>query len=138
MASVPAPAALWPQCTSSGSLSPGKKPSTRRVGELRVITPAGSEEIALWSLSPKEGVHKAFMGWFFWVRAWRTRVRTGKVIDEGTSLQKQMYGRGMVGAVGWTLFSHHGQGLSFLPFFFFFCLFAISWGCSRGIWRFPG
>ena len=59
--------------------------STWRVGEFKFITPAGSEEIALWSLSPKEGVHKAFMGWFFWVRAWRTRVRTGKVTDAGAS-----------------------------------------------------
>ena len=36
--------------------------STQRVGELRFITLAGSEEIALWSLSPEEGFHKAFMG----------------------------------------------------------------------------
>ena len=43
--------------------------STRRVGELRFITPAGSEEIALQSLSPEEGFHKAFMGYLFWVHA---------------------------------------------------------------------
>ena len=28
--------------------------------------------------------------------------------------------------------------LLYLVNFFFFCLFAISLGCSRGIWRFPG
>ena len=44
--------------------------STRRVGELRFITPAGSEEIALQSLSPEEGFHKAFMGYVFRVQAW--------------------------------------------------------------------
>ena len=44
-------------------------------------------------------------------------MRTGKVIDAETSLQKQMCGGGVVGAVGWTLLSHHGRGLSFLPFY---------------------
>ena len=43
--------------------------STRRVGELRFITPAGSEEIALQSLSSEEGSHKAFMGYVFRVQA---------------------------------------------------------------------
>ena len=65
--------------------------STQRVGEPRFITPAGSEEIALWSLSPEEGFHKAFMGYLFRV--------------------------GAVGAVGWPLLSHHGQSLSFLAFY---------------------
>ena len=32
--------------------------STRRVGEFKFITPAGSEEIALWSLSPEEEFHR--------------------------------------------------------------------------------
>lgn len=40
----------------------GNPASTRRVGELGFITPAGSEEITLRSLSPEEGFHKAFMG----------------------------------------------------------------------------
>ena len=44
--------------------------STRRVGELRFITPAGSEKIDLKSLSPEEGFHKAFMGYVFRVHAW--------------------------------------------------------------------
>ena len=44
--------------------------STGRVGELRFMTPAGSEEIDLQSLSPKEGIHKAFMGYLFRVHAW--------------------------------------------------------------------
>ena len=44
--------------------------STRRVGELRFIIPAGSEEMALQSLSPEEGFHKAFMGYLFQVHAW--------------------------------------------------------------------
>ena len=44
-------------------------------------------------------------------------MRTGKVIDAETSLQKQMCGGGVVGAVGWTLLSHHGWGLFFLPFY---------------------
>ena len=50
--SVSAPAALLPS----------EQLSTRRVGELRFIMPAGSEEISLRNLSPKEGFHKAFMG----------------------------------------------------------------------------
>ena len=72
--SVSAPAALWPQCTSSsGSVAavyqlqqlfhPARnQASTRRVGELRFITTVGSEEIVLRSLSAEEGFHKAFMG----------------------------------------------------------------------------
>ena len=117
---------LWLQCTSSSSsvalvyqLSyPARnQASTQKVGELRFIMPAGSEEITLWSLSPKEGFHKAFMGQFFWVHAWRTGVRSGKAVDAEASLQKQMCGEGVVGAVGWTLLSHHGWGLSFLPFY---------------------
>ena len=67
------------QCTSSSSSVAAvyqlfypvrNQASTRRVGELRFITPAGSEEIALQSLSPEEGFHKAFMGYLFWVHAW--------------------------------------------------------------------
>ena len=44
--------------------------SARRVGELRFITPVGSVEIHLQSLSPDEGFHKAFMGYLFQARAW--------------------------------------------------------------------
>lgn len=76
--------------------------STRRVGELRFITPAGSDEIALQSLSPEEGFHKAFMGYVFQVpslASW-TGVTSGKVVDAETNLQKQMHGGGLVGAVG--------------------------------------
>ena len=51
-----------------------------------------------------------------------TGVTSGKVVDAETNLQKQMCGGGVVGAVGWTLLSHQGRGLSFLPFFFFFFL----------------
>ena len=40
---------------------------------------------------------------------------------QGNKMRKQVYrsrcGGGVVGAVGWTLFSHHGRGLSFLPFY---------------------
>ena len=32
--------------------------------------PAGSGEITLWSPSPEEGFHKAFMGYLFGVHAW--------------------------------------------------------------------
>ena len=45
-----------------------------------------------------------------------TGVTSGKVVDAETNLQKQMHGRGLVGAVGQTLLSHHGWGLSFLHF----------------------
>ena len=45
--------------------------------------------------------------------AGQTRVRSGKVVDTETSLQKQMCGGRVVGAVGWTLLSHHDQGLSY-------------------------
>ena len=44
--------------------------STQRVGEPGFITPVGSEEITLRSLSPKEGFHKAFKGYLFQVHAW--------------------------------------------------------------------
>ena len=63
--------ALWLSCTSSSSSVAAVYPlfypernqaSTQRVGELRFIMPAGSEEITLRSLSPEEGFHKAFMG----------------------------------------------------------------------------
>ena len=71
--------ALWLWCTSSSSSvaavdqlfdSLRNQASTQRVGELRFITPAGSEEIDLQSLSPEEGFHKAFMGYVFRVQAW--------------------------------------------------------------------
>ena len=56
---------------SVSALLPSEKPSEHsRVGELRFIMPAGSEDIALWNLSPKEGFHKAFMGYLFRVHAW--------------------------------------------------------------------
>ena len=74
--------------------------STQRVGEFRLIIPAGSKEITLQGLSPEKGFHKAFMGYLFWVHAWQARVRTSRVIDVGASLQKQMCGGGVVGAVG--------------------------------------
>ena len=75
--------------------------STRRVGELRFITPAGSEEIDLQSLSPEEGFHKAFMGYFFRVHAWLVGPSDFRqVVDAETNLQKQMHGGGVVGAVG--------------------------------------
>ena len=48
---------------------------------------------------------------------------SGKVVDVETNLQKQMCGGGVVRAVGGTLLSHHGRGLSFLHFFFFFLPF---------------
>ena len=39
--------------------------STGKVGEFTFIMPAGSEEIALQSLSPEEFFHKVFMGYLF-------------------------------------------------------------------------
>ena len=88
---------------SVSALLPGEKPSdTQRVGELRFITPVGSEEIDLQSLSPEEGFHKAFMGYVFRVHAWLVGlgVTAGKVVDAETNLQEQMCGGGVVGAVG--------------------------------------
>jgi len=65
----------------------------------------------------QKGFHTAFMGYLFQLCAWQTRVRSGKVVDAEASLQMQMHGGGVVGAVGWTLLSHHGWGVSFLPFY---------------------
>ena len=62
--------------------------------------PVGSEEIALLSLSLEEVFHKAFMGYLFQVHAWKTRVRSGKVVDVEASLWKQAYrcvGEGWLG-----------------------------------------
>ena len=75
--------------------------STRRVGELRFIKPVGSEEIALWSLSPEEGFTR-FYGLVLLgpCLAGHTRVRTGRVVIAEANLQKQMHGGGLVGAVG--------------------------------------
>ena len=78
--------------------------STRRVGELRFIMPAGSEEITLQSLSPEEGFHKAFMGYLFLVRVWRTSMISCKVVDAEASLQEQMHG-GEVVRGNWLGFS---------------------------------
>ena len=80
-----------------------------------ISTLAGSEEITLWSLSPKEGFSQGFYG--LPLAGSELVVRSGKVGNEETSLQKQMCGGGVVWAVGWTLLSHHGQGLSFLHFY---------------------
>ena len=76
--------------------------------------------MAVRSLSPEEGFtgllwapsSGSMLGWSDW-----TGVRSGKVVDAETSLQKQMCGGGVFGAVGWTLLSHHGRGLSFLLFY---------------------
>ena len=57
----------------------------------------GSEEIALQSLSPKEGFHKAFMGYLFQVHVWQTGVRSSKVANVEASLQKQVHGGGVAG-----------------------------------------
>ena len=71
--------ALWLSCPSSSSsvaavdqlFDPARnQASTWRVGELRFMTPVGSEEITLQSLSPEEGFHKAFTGYLFQVHAW--------------------------------------------------------------------
>ena len=45
------------------------------------------------------------------------QVTSGKVVDAEPNLQKQVCGGGVVGAVGWTLLSPHGPGLSFLHFY---------------------
>ena len=59
------------------------------------------------------------MGYLFGVHAWLVGLdqsEVGKAIDAETSLQKQMCFGEWLGAVGWTLLSHHGRGLAFLPF----------------------
>ena len=70
--------ALWLYCTNSRSSVAAlyqlfylarNQMSTQRVGELRFIILVGSE-IALHSLSPERGFHKAFMGYVFQVHAW--------------------------------------------------------------------
>ena len=38
-------------------------------------------------------------------------MRSGKVVDAEASLQMQMHGGGVVGAVGWTLLSHQPGSL---------------------------
>ena len=102
--------------------------STRRVGEFRFITPAGSEEIYYASglrgdCSPESEPRSRVSQGFYGLpppgpcSASQTRVTSGKVVDAETSLQEQMCGGGVVGAVGWTLLSHHGRGLSFLHFY---------------------
>ena len=60
-------AALWPvyQLQQLFHLARNKV-STRRVGELRFITLAGSEEITLWSLNPEEGFHKVLWASSSW------------------------------------------------------------------------
>ena len=66
-------------------------------------------------------------------------MRSGKAVDAEASLQKQMCGEGVVGAVGWTLLSHHGWGLSFLPFYQDIFSYEMIVICNNlGTWRFPG
>ena len=74
--------------------------STRRVGELRFITPAGSDR------SPESEPGRRVSQGFYGLRlpgpslaSW-TGVTSGKVVDAETNLQKQMHGGGLVGAVG--------------------------------------
>lgn len=40
-----------------------------------------------------------------------TGVGTGRIADAEASFQKQTDGRGWLGSVGWTLISHHEQGV---------------------------
>ena len=67
---------------------------------------------------PRRGVSQGFYGLPLAgpCLAGGTGVRSGKVVDAETSLQKQVCGGGVVGAVGWTWLSPHGRGLSVLPF----------------------
>ena len=89
--------------------------STRRVGELRLIIPASSEEIALCSPAsePRRRASQGFYGLPLpgpCLAGW-TRATSGKAVDAETSLQKQMCGGGVVGTVGSTFLSHHGRAL---------------------------
>ena len=99
-------AALWPMyqlqqlCGCRGSaLSPSEKPSElSERWRTQVHYAHGLRGDRSRSLSPEEGLHKAFMGFLF-------RVHT------------DVWG-GVFGAIGWTLRSHCGRwGLSFLPFY---------------------
>ena len=73
--------------------------STRRVGKLRFITPAGRLR---GDRSPESEPHRRVSQGFYGLPlpgpclAGRTRVRSGKVVDAETSLQKQMHGGGVV------------------------------------------
>lgn len=65
--------------------------------ELRLITPAGPEEIALWNQSPQEGSYKAFMGGFSGVCA---RWNGLEWVQAGLLMQKQAFrSRQMAGVV---------------------------------------
>ena len=88
--------------------------SPRRVGELRFITlrlrGGGSPES-----EPRRRVSQGFMGWLFGgpCLADQSEVRQGSRCR--SQFPEADCGGGVVGAGGWTLLGHHGQGLSFLP-----------------------
>ena len=77
--------------------------STRRVGELRFMTLAGSEEIG--DRSPESEPGRRVSQGFYGLRlpgpslaSW-TGVTSGKVVHVEINLQKQMHGGELVGAV---------------------------------------
>ena len=76
--------------------------STRRVGELRFITPGGLRRDRSPESEPGRRVSQGFYGLRLpgpSLASW-TGVTSGKVVDAETNLQKQMHGGGLVGAVG--------------------------------------
>ena len=92
--------------------------STRRVGELRFLCGRLRGDGAPES-EPRKRVSQGFYGLPLpgpCLASW-TGGTSGKVVDVETNLEKQMCVCVAGGAVGWTLLSHHGGGLSFLHFY---------------------
>ena len=127
--SVPASAALWLQWISSST----RRETKRALGEME------NSGLLRWQSPESEPRRRVSQGFYGLplpgpCSASQTRVMSGKVVDAETSLREQMCGGGVVGAVGWTLLSHHGRGLSFLHFYrdiFFYTL--RIWHC-RELW----
>ena len=95
------------------------QPSPGRVGGPQVYYAGGLRGDRSPKSEPQRRVSQGFYGLALpgSCLAGQTRVRSSKGVDAETSLQKQMHEGGVVGAIGWTLLSHHGWGLSFLPFY---------------------
>ena len=100
------------------ALSLGEKPSEHSESwRLQVYFAGGLRGDGSPESEPRRRVSQGFYGLPLPgpCLAGRTGVRSGEGVGAETSSQKQMCGGGWLGAVGWTLLSHRGRDLSFLP-----------------------
>lgn len=99
--------------SAPAALPPGEKPSEPVESWTQAYYAGGPRGDRSLESEPPGRVLQGLYGWIFWGLCsveW-TGVGTGRIADAEASFQKQTDGRGWLGSVGWTLISHHEQGV---------------------------